>query len=1373
MWLDNGVGAYAWITNPSGNPGTVFEEAMKWTLSNNANYYWNVSCLDPYNVTTSATWWLKVDTTPPLMENNSVSPASPMTYTGTSWVPQFSIDIVDILNAVDSVKFNLNNSYNYTTIKGPLNNYSRDYFNPFTPGTYYYNWTANDSVGNANTSATYTLVVVPATPTLALAFNGTEGNMTVNVGSMLTLTTTELTGDAAPILSMYKNGVLINTGPSTLSNNTIFSVVGLYNITATYATTQNYTYYGKSYFITVADVTPPAITIDLPLNGTNQTVNTSVNVAWTAVDNAAATMPCSVQQTYWTAENVIDGWVKMNTTTTQNNTYTDYNQSGVSNNTRVTYFVNCSDTANSANSSVMSIVTDSKLPDVTTPNGTFSVPVNTVTRWTQSFPNATTTGYNVNESMEIYNWTRTTPSGPPVYTAVGTIVEGTNGSFIRATGAGDSVHAMNTVAQTANFSKSGNFGIVNITNATLPGTQMLGMRFRMVDSNPAYDRSIYVTIMKNNDTDTGGLQGTPIVRYRANAGTNHVWASNYSTWIDTGFLIPVSSGWHVVYIISDNASKGTYNISFDGAQNGIYTELAGTFSTIGVSASGGDSNFNRFTADVGSLNASTNVVTSVLQNGIAMNFTPSLVSIHANTTDSLPTGISLYIKKASGIYNISLNFNGTTYNSPTFISQDIYTWNVSQQIPYILTPGNYSYNWTVFDNSHNSNVTATMPFVVTRADPQVNTTINPSAFSYYNGEEVNFTCTDMTTDVTNVSLYINTTLNVSGISPLTAFYNFTSGYYNISCKYPGSQNYTYGSDDLIVNVTGAQKIYLNETYRNTSLQTFTIEYNGSWYNSTFGGNYVEIPVGHNHPYLINFTALSTCHRPAGDDCNYSFINKTFTNINVTNDYTGRVNQTWVNITFMLYGGTHPISSTLFTMTDTTYGWTISHVNGSFSFPPTPLRALNYSVSSGLYATILWNRTFTEVDTSTYIIYIPPTVNISLWDEGTLQPFVVSAVNGSLGLSMDILCIDGSVPTTKLVNNSFLFNSPCAFTGIRFTPHYDYYVCGQASTQYYRNILWTPTENDTMRKIWLISPANYSCVFTSFQIYDLMQTYENPAIYITRNINGTQVIHSDYVDIEGKMNTYLLQNQQYDVTVKSDNNPDKVLGNYFSDATGSKLLRLWDVSLEPNMEMFTTDLQSYLYIVNTSTDIDVAWGYNDTTNRTLEWANLVMRLDNASGDVIYNSTFTAKQMDLLYPLPENQTNQTIYASVRYKVYGDHSIYDITKALSSFWSVLGNFANLKNNMSFSSPDTLNWIMYALLFCGALAFSIGTSWYGSLGLAGVIAITQYIMHWWSWPCVAVGASGACVGPTIGTSVVVVIILIGIMQLIINSFKNRTGGD
>ncbi|MBW2964234.1 DNRLRE domain-containing protein, partial [Candidatus Woesearchaeota archaeon] len=117
-----------------------------------------------------------------------------------------------------------------------------------------YNYTAIN-IGDTNhtgSSATWFLTVNKNAASVQLLLNGTDSNLTIERLSDANITASLMTGDNVPIY-LYRNGTLINSGMSPISNISQYSAQADYNITAAYAASQNYSSSSETHWLLVRD----------------------------------------------------------------------------------------------------------------------------------------------------------------------------------------------------------------------------------------------------------------------------------------------------------------------------------------------------------------------------------------------------------------------------------------------------------------------------------------------------------------------------------------------------------------------------------------------------------------------------------------------------------------------------------------------------------------------------------------------------------------------------------------------------------------------------------------------------------------------------------------------------------------------------------------------------------------------------------------------------------------------------------------------------------------------------------------------------------------------------------------------------------------
>ncbi len=243
----------------SGQPNTLTKTVSDGT------YLWNVYCNDSAGRSTFAVanWTVKVDTTPPQYDNITVVPASPATYSPSAvyqfnitWTDNFALDVVNFENNFSGTLQNESLSdagasvYNYSIIG-------------LDAGTYVYKWYANDTNDNKNETTQYSYVVNKAASEVNLVLNSTDDNFTIDEDSTANMTVTMVTPTSG-FVELYLDSVLIQNGTAPITNITLFSQPGLYNVTAVYPATANYLASTETHWLTVDDTTSPNITLIYP-----------------------------------------------------------------------------------------------------------------------------------------------------------------------------------------------------------------------------------------------------------------------------------------------------------------------------------------------------------------------------------------------------------------------------------------------------------------------------------------------------------------------------------------------------------------------------------------------------------------------------------------------------------------------------------------------------------------------------------------------------------------------------------------------------------------------------------------------------------------------------------------------------------------------------------------------------------------------------------------------------------------------------------------------------------------------------------------------------------------------------------------------------
>ncbi|MEK6822347.1 MAG: right-handed parallel beta-helix repeat-containing protein, partial [Nanoarchaeota archaeon] len=338
----NGVVNISGISTPNNTPTNRSVNGFS-----DGTHTWNVTCTDGTNANTSETRTFTVDTKGPAFDNRTEEPISGVAYTGGKTY-NFTINATDATNAVNNVTLIFNNITRIATKDGLRYNVT---ITDLPAGTHNYSWIANDTISNTNTTPTFTFVVDRAAATVNLTLNGTQNNITIEVGSTINITANLTNGTGT--LELLLNNQILTSGTSPLSNLTNFSNTGTFNVTARYNATQNFSSTNTTYTVTVQDTTPPTITLNFPVNAIN-TTTTSHNFTWTTTNSNASTA-CNL---------TINGVVNISGISTPNNTPTNRSVNGFSDGTH-TWNVTCTDGTNTNTSETRTFTIDTRLPAIT------------------------------------------------------------------------------------------------------------------------------------------------------------------------------------------------------------------------------------------------------------------------------------------------------------------------------------------------------------------------------------------------------------------------------------------------------------------------------------------------------------------------------------------------------------------------------------------------------------------------------------------------------------------------------------------------------------------------------------------------------------------------------------------------------------------------------------------------------------------------------------------------------------------------------------------------------------------------------------------------------------------------------------------------
>jgi hypothetical protein len=193
------------------------------------------------------------DTQPPWYAGEAVRWSSPHNYTQGE-VYQFNLTVQDNV-AVDTVLFQWEGT-NYTVEM----HVGAEYYYELADlgaGTYQYRWVFNDTADNWNATQPQSYAITPSDPILDVRLNGTPADLQLYRTQGCNITV--LLGIEG-VVALYVNASLVQSGVAPVINISQYSQAGVYNLTAIYAGTQNYSAAQRTRWLAVLpDLTPPQL----------------------------------------------------------------------------------------------------------------------------------------------------------------------------------------------------------------------------------------------------------------------------------------------------------------------------------------------------------------------------------------------------------------------------------------------------------------------------------------------------------------------------------------------------------------------------------------------------------------------------------------------------------------------------------------------------------------------------------------------------------------------------------------------------------------------------------------------------------------------------------------------------------------------------------------------------------------------------------------------------------------------------------------------------------------------------------------------------------------------------------------------------------
>jgi hypothetical protein len=267
-------------------------------------------------------------------------------------------------------------------------------------------------------------------------------------------------------------------------------------------------------------------------------------------------------------------------------------------------------------------------------------------------------------------------------------------------------------------------------------------------------------------------------------------------------------------------------------------------------------------------------------------------------------------------------------------------------------------------------------------------------------------------------------------------------------------------------------------------------------------------------------------------------------------------------------------------------------------------------------------------------------------------------------------------------------------------------------------------------VYLIDIKSTLYIKNNLFLDDLLEDYDNPSIYIYKNIpSGTVQVTADFVDVAGKIIAYLIQNNEYIIEVHSDNKPTRIMGNYGATDSGDQNIRLYDVNIPTQATGAKNNLYTTIYKSNESNTIYAVGTYSDEDNTTTA-VTFQVRKDSEIGPILYSRTYYNNSNIVFMYNITNNLNDTLYGRLLY-TYLQDDVYG-----SNDESRLINYQEGWNKPEFNQ-DFMNWVITIVLSMLAIFSTIKSANLISLVLLAFAALLVSVKFYTlSWGVIAVAA-------------------------------------
>jgi len=371
-----------------------------------------------------------------------------------------------------------------------------------------------------------------------------------------------------------------------------------------------------------------------------------------------------------------------------------------------------------------------------------------------------------------------------------------------------------------------------------------------------------------------------------------------------------------------------------------------------------------------------------------------------------------------------------------------------------------------------------------------------------------------------------------------------------------------------------------------------------------------------------------------------------------------------------------------------------------------------------------NFTLNYLDNITLPIDMSFFAIFNFFDERTLGVFNVSSADS---IQFLVFCPNETVISVINQSNQSV-PITCSYSKFKFILNY-------GVTSYYRTFILNPDELFNVN-IYLINLLTTQSLFNTFIIDDLLDKYDNPRIFVKKNIgNKTVQITADFVDIEQKISAYLIESHEYIIEIQSDNQPTRVIGFYSADIAGNKNLRLYDINIDgspsANAGFATTTWMNILNQSNSSIAVAV---YNDSLNKTSD-VTFNLYTNQYNGPLLYTATTSGSNIEFTFDVTNNLSSTIV---------GELLFTDINGNNKNTTHVYHKNLTIPLQILSSIGDTveegqlfLNWFFLLLIGALALYATRETANYATIGLV-LLTVIFRIFGWFTIDIVYIVIAG-----------------------------------